>query len=551
MKLILALLTLLFADMATAFSGALADHGSRRSPASGNPSLPREFTVIAQADEIDDDGTSYQQTLEAFLNSDDFVAAKDFVDALSENTGIAPATLRSLNDQIRRIRTARLIEYAEKIRKAIASSDLETVKDYSERMQRLTTGEPGSNPVLTDDVGTRRSGDTPDQVESARKNQPSSDAEATQESKTDSIAADAELVRQMRTALDEDRLFPPIAGNAFDLAVARLALTPDDAEAHGVITEAISKQQSEVLASLESGRPEIALILTGQLLEAVEDPGTEAALPSDYRSSASRWVEGVRPDIIAGLIAGTEKAIEQLNLTVAPQGKMSAEGYVDLMATELGQEHEDVALLAGKIIASYQGMIDQRLAKRQYDAALTLHARMESIAERFGVSTDQIAALKTYIEALPARQQRHDQLLLLAAQWRDKGQLIEPAGANALEFAARAVRLAVNPAAADKVVNDVILEQRQRIDRLIDAGRLEEAASQLQQLGSAIEQIGTKQIEKATEYYAEAEQVLQRADLENEQRIKDAAEQDEPSAAAVPNEPSQAKKSPFTFVSPF
>lgn len=547
MKLTPTLIGLLFATMATASGEAWADQGTEKDRASGQQFGLDQSVVVAEADRVNDEDAPYRQIVNSFLERDDFVAANNYVDTLSETTDAAPETLRALKSHIRRIKTARILDYAEKIREAIVSSDFSAVTDYNERMRRLTTDEPLSDPSSTKQAETDGSEVPEDQAPAIEMSPSKPEIDGATITTPEPVAADLALVWRMRTALDEDRLFPPSDDNAFDLAAAGLSAMPDDPEISSILDDIIGRQQTLVLTNLDAGRPETALELADQLLEAVNSLEAEHA-PSPHRSPAKHWIEQVRPEIIDGLIASTEKAIEKRRLTFAPDGELSAEGYVGLVASELGQDHDEVRLLADRIIASYQELIDQKMAQNQYDGALKLHARMAAIAARFDVSTDQVAALGSYIET----QQEHDQLLLLAAQSRSKGQLIEPAGANALEFAAKAIRLAVNPAAASKVFDDVVLEQRQKIDLLIDAGDLQEAADQLQQLGSAIEQIGTKQLERANAYYAEAEQVSRRADLERRQRqerIEQAERAD--GAASIPVEPSRGNKPPFTFVSPF
>ena len=515
---------------------------------SGQPSVPGDIVIFAQADALNDvGGSSHQRVLESILRRGNIAGAKAFVDALAEANELEPATIRSMNDRIWRIKTDRMVEYSAKIREAIAKSDFAAVGEYSERMRRLTASEPSSTTTSTDRIGTQRSGTRSDLAPSALDESQSLAVEAAAASNPPSIDDDIEIVEQMRRALEEGRFFPPAEDNTFDLAAARLSMAPDDPKAHHYLAEAIKKQQAQVSANLRDGRLEAALDLANQLRVSLGDPGVTVAWPSNYRSQVLGWVDEIQRDIVAGLVVTAEEAIEKRRLTVAPEGETSAEGYVATLSAHLGQDHGDVARLADKIIASYRDLVDKRLAKQEYDQALRLHSRMEIISVRFGVSIDQVAAQRRNIEAKRAKQQQHDQLLLLAAEWRDKGQLIEPAGANALEFAGKAIRLAVNPTAANKVFDDLVIEQRRRVDRLIETGHLQEAGRELKQLGAAIEQIDTKQ---AAEYYAAAEQVLRQADLENsrrQQRTKDANE----NGPVAPPENSGNSPLPFTFINPF
>ncbi|MGI9493170.1 MAG: hypothetical protein ACR2QF_12290 [Geminicoccaceae bacterium] len=518
---------------------------------SSQPSVPGDYLVFAQADALNDvRGSSHQQVLESILSRDNIAGAMAFVDALAKANELEPATLRSMKDRIWRIKTDRVLEYSAKIREAIAKSDFAAVGEYSERMRRLTAPEPSSTVTSTVHIGTLRSGTISDLAPSSLDESQSLAVEAAGASNLPSIDYDAGMVEQMRRASEDGRFFPPAADTAFDLAAARLSMVPHDPKAQHYLAEAIKKQQAQVSANLQDGRLEAALDVVNQLRNSLGDSDAKVAWPSNYRSQMLGWVDEIQHDIVASLVVAAEEAIEQRWLTVAPEGETSAAGYVDILAAHLGQDHDDVARLADKIIARYRDLVGELLAKQQYDQALRLHSRMEVISVRFGVSIDQVAAQRRDIEAERAMQQQHDQLLLLAAQWRDKGQLIKPAGANALEFAGKAVGLAVDLAAANKVFNDLVIEQRRRVDRLIATGRLQEAGRELKQLAAAIEQVDTKQAEKAADYYAAAEQVLRQAVPGNSRRQQRTRDENENGPVAPP-EISRNSPSTFTFINPF
>jgi len=551
MKSLLTLTFLLVAKVAIFSGNAWSVDEIARGSLSGHDPGSREL-VVAQAVGAEDQTDSHRETLDTMLERDDFIAAEEYVDALSNDADVTSLTLRSLSSEIRRVRTARILDYAEKIRAAIASSDFEAVRDLSERMEHMRSASPSSNPASISNTERRSPKIETDLVQPAEESQPGLDVGNEPTAQPSTSQEDSILDQRIQVALNEDRLFPPAADNAFDLAVARLSMEPHDDEARDILDDVIKRQQSQALANLQDGRPEVALDLTKQLLGSVGSLQAEEAATAPLWSSAERWVQQTRPDIIAGLVTNTEQAIDDDHLTVSPNGKLSAEGYVSLLAEELGQNHTGVERLANLIIDKYQGLIDQHLANNRHNEASAFHNRMEATARRFGLPTDRVAALGSHIQLSQARQQQHDQLLLVTAQWRGKGQLIEPAGANALEFAGKAVQLAVDPEAADKVFKDVIAEQRGKIDRLIDAGRLEEAADQLQQLGSAIQEAAASRTEDAAVYYAEAEQILRQADLEKTQRQQkiEEAEQDDFDAAA-PVEPARTEKPTFTFINPF
>ncbi|NJO32076.1 MAG: hypothetical protein HC869_02035 [Rhodospirillales bacterium] len=493
------------------------------------------------------DGFSHDQILDSILRRDDIAAAKAFVDALARAEELPAAALRSMNDRIWRTKVDRMAAYSKQLREAIVRSDFQAVRDYSERMRRLAASQLSATPAPADEIDAQGSA----AVDGPMPDDPDEPSPSIREARESSARdEDHAIVERMRKALEEDRLLPPAENNAFDLAVARLPAAPNDPEAHAILGEVVVKQQGEVLARLQDGRPELALALANQLLASLSELDANAAWSSSYRSQALRWADDARPDIVASLIARTEQTIEERQLTIAPEGETSAQGYLELLASELGDDHDEVTRLAQDIIASYRTLIDQRLAKQNYESALRLHARLEALAVRFGVAVDQAATLRGEIETLQTHQQQHDQLMLLAARWRNQGQLIEPAGANALESAAKAIQLAFNPAEANDFLDEVIAEQRGRIDLLIREDRLREASSALTSLGAAIELIGERLAAQAAEYYAEAEQIKRRADAEEDQHRLQKREA-LPRPPASPPATSDDRDTPLIFVNPF
>ena len=495
--------------------------------------------------------------LQSILNRGDIRAAIAFVDALTNATRITPATERAMKDRIWRAKAKLMVEYSEKIRQAIASSDFDAVKDYSERMRRLTAADqPTNRPTSTDRTTADETTATVDPAPpAADQSTPDPDA-ATESTGPDPMGApeagDSAALVRLRQALQDGRLFPPAETNAFDLAMAELSAKPEDPDVTAVLREVIERQQARLRDSLREGRPEAAARLADQLRDALERPGAETAWSTEDRSRLLGWLDQIRPDLVAGLIADTERAIAEGRLTVATDGKTSAQQFLDLVASQLGREHADVTRLATDILTSYRDLVGERLVEQRYDDALTLQSRMAAIATRYGVLVNQVAALKDDIETSRAEQQQHDQLLLLAAHWRDKGQLIKPAGANALEFAGKALRLASNPDTANRVLDELVMEQRRRIDRLIETDRLRQAAGDLRQLAVAIERIDSRRAAQADEYHAEAEQLLQQADFQDNRRQRQLTRNDvEDPVSVAPSQSSDDERSTFIFVNPF
>lgn len=91
--------------------------------------------------------SAVDRKLSGYLDEDDIVGAKAFVDGLAIPGDVTEAERRALEDRIWRTKAERMLDYARKIREAIAASDLDTMRDYNARMQRLTAG---TEPVQED-----------------------------------------------------------------------------------------------------------------------------------------------------------------------------------------------------------------------------------------------------------------------------------------------------------------------------------------------------------------------------------------------------------------
>ncbi len=367
-------------------------------------SYSKNVVVVAEADGLDQQvGHPYQQELDSILKRDDIAAAKEFVDALVDSPGVTPAVLRSMNDQIWRTKAERLIEYSNKFRAAIVASDLASMKDYSERMQRLTASVSSKN-VEPSDPGETPPAETTSQPASHDLDEPPSKLMKPTSASALGRTEDVDPIsQQMQTALKEDRLLPPAKDNAFDLAVARLAIKPGEATARDIIDKVIETRQVQIAAHLRNNQPERALELARQLFDALDRSEAEHSWLDGYRSTTRHGFEQQQPDVIAGLIGKCEEAIDQRDLTIASFSALPAYGYLDLLASLLGIDHHDVVRLAVKLIATYQELIGRMLAGQHYEGAMTLVQRVEPIALRFDIAVDEIQTLRRNIESRQAR----------------------------------------------------------------------------------------------------------------------------------------------------
>jgi hypothetical protein len=292
------------------------------------------------------------------------------------------------------------------------------------------------------------------------------------------------------------------------------------------------------------------------LLDAFSDSDAQNDWRSGYRAKLDIWFDRVQPEVAAGLIGKTEAAIDRRDLVIADAGSRSAFDYLELLASVNGTGHEDVTTLAAKITASYRGLADYRLARQDYAAAMTFVQRMETVASRFDLDLDEAGTLRRDIETAEAKQRRHDEFMSLANQSREMGQLIKPSGANAIEFTAKAIKLAVNPSAANEVLDDLIAEQRQRIDLLIEARRFRDAGLELENFAAAMDKAGIDQGTNAAELRTEADTLLEKAAVEEDlrqQRIAEeaSAETTKPSPSTSPETQNSRTVKPFTFINPF
>lgn len=90
--------------------------------------------------------SAIERELAGYLADDDIIGANAFIDRLVADGTINEVEQRALEDRIWRTKTERTLDYARKIREAIRDSDLETMRDYNARMQRLMGKTPASEP---------------------------------------------------------------------------------------------------------------------------------------------------------------------------------------------------------------------------------------------------------------------------------------------------------------------------------------------------------------------------------------------------------------------
>lgn len=140
------------------------------------------------------------------------------------------------------------------------------------------------------------------------------------------------------------------------------------------------------------------------MLDALGSSEAKDSWRAGYRSRARQWFDQQQPEIVAGLIGKCEEAIDKRDLTIASYSALPAYGYLDLLASLLGDDHDDVARLAATLITTYRDLIGRRLARQRYEGAMTLVKRVEPIAARFDIAVDEIQTLRSDIETRQDRQ---------------------------------------------------------------------------------------------------------------------------------------------------
>ncbi|MGI9488836.1 MAG: hypothetical protein ACR2RF_23705 [Geminicoccaceae bacterium] len=385
-----------------------------------------ELRLIGQERE-----SAIERALSGYFDDDDITGANAFVDKLAADGDISETERRVLEDRIWHTKTERTLRYARKVREAIQNSDLEMMRDYNARIQRLT----GS--ALPNSV----------------------------------VEADSE------------------------------------------------QREAEAVTSA---------------------PDTQSDIVRDEEGAAG---------VIADLMRRGEEAIASYNLMLAPEGMLSALGVLDQLKT-LGGEGETAAKTLGqKIMAVYAALIERDIGRGRLDKARTFAERMRTVAEHAGLPTDEVDSLSARIDEVSSRAEEHDRLLRQAAHLRDQGQLVAPSENHALVFAAKALKLDLDRAVANDMLNDIIKRQRRRADQLAEAGRLRDGAREFEVLADTLLEADIGKEELVASFRSEAAALFRRAGLRDSERERRAAA-DAPPASEAPAE-SEGSPNPFTFINPF
>lgn len=369
---------------------------------------------------------------------------------------------------------------------------------------------------------------------------------------------------RLQRAIADGRLLPPDIDNAMSLATARLEQYPDDKSARRIVESIVAIQKERAADLLDKRRPLEAWSLANQLygafIEYEENPGRSPHVDwlHKFLPEIVLWRLRLEPGVTEGLADACEQAINRRHLSVAPDDKKPAATYLRTLASILGNDHENVSRLGEKINSAYRQLVDNLISERRHLEALRYVERMEQVAGEFALDQAEAARLRSVIETKQAEFVRYQELLQLADHFRAEGQLIRPKGANALEFMTEAIKLDMRPSETDEILRNLIWESRGQIDEVIQEGRLDDAAGELEHLSKALDETGLpRPASLSKRFLSEAIALKQQVErekqeeLEKQQRLE--AELQRLRALEEKQASTEKEKAsePMTFVNPF
>lgn len=87
---------------------------------------------------VDERRQAIERQLSSYLDVDDIEGAGRFIERLAAEGELSDIERQAFEDLIWRTRAERMLDYSRKVREAIQASDLDAMRDYNKRMQRLT-----------------------------------------------------------------------------------------------------------------------------------------------------------------------------------------------------------------------------------------------------------------------------------------------------------------------------------------------------------------------------------------------------------------------------
>ncbi|MGI9418903.1 MAG: hypothetical protein ACR2RA_13810 [Geminicoccaceae bacterium] len=370
-----------------------------------------------------------EEELTGYLDDDDIAGAQAFVADLVEQEKIGEAERRALEDRIWRTKTERTLEYAKKIREAIRDSDLDAMRDYNARMQRLTR--------------TQRTPDQADlpeeeQAEDAVAEAEEDDAAVAEDEavveEDDAVVAEDEVVAEEDEIVEEDAVAPDVDDDAeviadllqrgeaaigrYNLSVARpgidsalgmvgelMALGGEgEAAAAGLGRKVMAVYKALIERDINRGRLDKAATFAARMAEVAE----RAGLPRDEADALAAEIGGVSTGRREHdrLMQQAAELRDQGKL-VAPEGDHALAAVSE--ALRLGADPEAASTLLDDIIKRQRARADGMVEDSRFrDAAMELNRLGDALLAANVGETTLVADLRAKASALYRRADLQD-----------------------------------------------------------------------------------------------------------------------------------------------
>ena len=326
--------------------------------------------------------------LSQYLNQDDIQGALAFIKKLANDGDIDAKRQRALEDVVWRTKTQRMLDYSKKIREAIKISDLEAMRDYNRRLQRLRDGAGPDTELATPSIENRP---------------PARDEEPSDLAGSDLGEPNGDTTEPVDTLEDTTPVEP-----VRPLNVARRS-PPNEAEADETVELSEIPAVSEVQGP--AGGPVLGFPPARTAVVTPPEPVSEVSLDAGVSNGVERRPvrlgnvprrtrhQTLIDDLISDLLERGHQAIAAYHLTVAPDGTDSALGIVEKLLI-MGSDGEPAAEdLGQKILTAYEGLVQRDLSLGLYDKASAFIDRMDEVAETAGLPRDEIDALRAQLDA--------------------------------------------------------------------------------------------------------------------------------------------------------
>ena len=351
------------------------------------------------------DGTAVDRRLARFLDQDDILGASAFVEQLWASGEIDGEEKRALDEQIWRIKTERTLEYARNIREAIEDSDLERMRSYNARLQRLTAATRAEPEAAAADDAVEAK--TAEVIAEPKEGAPAGSDDVEQAPGEDRQNAIDELVRRGEAAVAalDLTIAPAGAESALDMVDALLALGDAGRPAATALGRKVTATYQRLIERhLQGGRLDKAGVLAERMLRAAERAGISR---SEAEGIVQR-VEQAKADLeeherllrLAGIYVDQGKLI-------APAGDNALALAVEAMT--LGKDPLAAERVVDSIVIAQRAQAERLAESGRYrDAARALDALASSLLAADIGRSALAANLRAEAGVLLARAEQED-----------------------------------------------------------------------------------------------------------------------------------------------